>query len=59
MKSDEIAQIASRGVLVPWVVRLVRLVHLVHLVHLNHLVHLLALGERGEKHCPRRARDGA
>lgn len=44
MKSNEIAQIASHGVVVPWVVRLVRLVHLVHLIH---LAHLLALG----KHC--------
>lgn len=38
MKSSEIAQIASRGVVVPWVVRLVRLVHLVHLIHLAHLL---------------------
>lgn len=45
MKSSEIAQIASRGVVVPWVVRLVRLVRLVHLIH---LAHLLALGERGD-----------
>lgn len=42
MKSSEIAQIASRGVVVPWVVRLVRLVRLIHLAH------LLALGERGD-----------
>lgn len=45
MKSSEIAQIASRGVLVPWVVRLVHLVRLVYLIHPSGRPNLLALGE--------------
>lgn len=46
MKSNEIAQIASRGVGVPRVVRLVRLARLVHLVHLIHLAHFGCAGGR-------------